>query len=118
MCEKILWYEVSSFYPGEILSYHHYPRDLLAEIYKEKGDIDKAIAEYERLITFDPNDKNRRLIHPRFHYELAKLYEKKGFTEKAVQEYEKFLELWKNADDNLPEKMNAEIRLSNLRKAN
>ena len=63
------------------------PSDLLARIYKQKGDINKAIAEYERLITFEPNSKDRRLIHPRFHYELAKLFEEKGFTEKAVREY-------------------------------
>ena len=83
-CEKISWSvrKASSVWPGEILYLHLYPYDLLARIYKEKADIDKAIVEYERLTTFDPNDKDRRFIHPRFHYELAKLYEEKGITEK------------------------------------
>jgi len=94
----------------------HSRRDLLARAYLRKGDLGKAIAEYERLITFDPKGKNRRLIHPIYHYKLAVLYEKKGSTEKAIKEYEKFLEIWKDADQDLPEKTDARMRLGKLLK--
>ena len=78
-------------------------QDVLARAYYLNGELDKAISEYERLITFDPNSKNRLLIHPKYHYRLAKLYEEKGWKEKAISELEKFLELWKDADKDLPE---------------
>jgi len=73
-------------------------KDVLARAYQQKGDFDRAIAEYERLITFDPTNKERYLIHPKYHYRLAKLYEQKGWKSKAIDQYEKFLSLWKDAD--------------------
>jgi len=41
--------------------------DVLARSYLKKGDIDKAIAEYERLITFDPKSQELFLIHSKYH---------------------------------------------------
>ena len=89
-------------------------QDVLARAYYLNGELDKAIVEYERLITFDPKSNNRRLIHPKYHYRLAKLYEEKGWKEKAIGELEKFLELWKNADKDLPELIDAKSRLAEL----
>ena len=91
-----------------------FPSDVLARAYREKGKLNKAIAEYERLITFDPNSKDRRLIYPKYHYRLAKLYEEKGWITKAIKQYEKFLEIWKNADKDLPELIDAKARLALL----
>ncbi len=78
-------------------------RDVLARAYQSKGELDKAIAEYERLITFDPDGENRLLIHPVYHFRLAKLYEEKGWEGKAIEHYEKFLDLWKDADPGIEE---------------
>ena len=90
-------------------------RDLLARAYYQSGDLDKAIAEYERLITFDPDSQERRLIHPKFHLELALLYEEKGHSSKAIEQYERFLELWKDADPGLIEVEVAKKRLTSLK---
>jgi tetratricopeptide (TPR) repeat protein len=90
-------------------------RDVLARAYIQNGDNDKAITEYEKLITFDPENENRRLVNPKLHYRLAKLYEEKSMTEKAITRYEKFLEIWKNADEDLPELIDAKKRLANLK---
>jgi len=95
---------------------HNFPfqKDVLARAYVRKGEPDKAIAEYERLITFDPSRKARCLIHPLYHYRLAKLYEEKGDKTKAMEQYEKFLDLWKNADPGFTEGEDARRRLSTL----
>jgi tetratricopeptide (TPR) repeat protein len=89
-------------------------QDVLARAYYLNGELDKAISEYERLITFNPKSNDRRLIHPKYHYLLAKLYEEKGLKEKAIGEFEKFLELWKDADKDLPELVDAKNRLAKL----
>ena len=90
-------------------------RDVAARAYVQKGDISGAIAEYEKLLTFDPENLERILIHPKYHYRLAKLYEQKGWNGKAIEEYEKFLDLWKDADPGLPEVDDAKKRLAGLR---
>jgi tetratricopeptide (TPR) repeat protein len=103
-------------YLDAIVSYNApFLQDVLPRAYEQKSDLDKAIAEYERLITFDPENRCRQLFHPKYHYRLAKLYEKKGWEGKAIEHYETFLGLWKDADPGIAEVEDAEKRLSGLR---
>ena len=90
-------------------------KDVLARAYQQKGDLDKAIAEYERLITFDPNTSARYLVHPLYHYRLARLYEERGWKGKAIDQYEKFLDLWKEADAGTAQVIDATKRLTALK---
>jgi len=100
---------------GGMLAYNlPFLKDVLARAYRAKGKLDYAIIEYERLIKIDSNSKDRRLIHPKYHYRLAKLYEEKGWMRKATEQYEIFLDIWKDADEGLPEVTDAKARLAKL----
>jgi serine/threonine protein kinase/tetratricopeptide (TPR) repeat protein len=90
-------------------------RDILARAYLQNGEIDKAIAEYERLVSFDPKSRSRHLVHPKYFYKLAKLYEEKGWKGKAIENYQKFLDLWKDADPGFAELEDARKRLAGLK---
>jgi tetratricopeptide (TPR) repeat protein len=111
---------------AHIVDYINYPeyqvrfnfpalKDVLARAYLAKGDRDKAIAEYERLATFDPLERSSFLIYPLYDYRLAKLYEEKGLKAKARERYARFLDLWKGADADIPEIGEAKTRLAGLR---
>jgi tetratricopeptide (TPR) repeat protein len=89
--------------------------DTPARAYVRAGQIDKAIAEYEKLASPDPQARNQTLIHPFSRYRLARLYEDKGERAKALAQYEKLAEIWKNADSGLPEVLEATRRLAALK---
>jgi tetratricopeptide (TPR) repeat protein len=92
-----------------------FSQDVFARAYVKNGELDKAIAKYEELITFDPNSTDRRIVHPKYHYELAKLYEQKNWEGKAIEHYEIFLDLWKDADEGLVELEDAKKGLARLK---
>jgi tetratricopeptide (TPR) repeat protein len=83
--------------------------------YYKKGELDKAIDAYERIVTYDPDGTERRCLHPKYHYLLAKLYEEKALSNKAIAEYEKFLNLWKLAKPGDSQVEDAKNRLAELR---
>lgn len=87
-----------------MLAYNLPPlRDVEARACVMKGDLERAVTQYEMLSRFDPESRNRRLINPKHHYRLARVYEKAGRSADAVREYGKFLDLMKSADPGLEE---------------
>ena len=100
----------------DMLSLYNAPfaKDGLARAYLAQGALDRAVAEYERLTTFDPGKEDRSLINPLYRYRLAKLYERKGLAAKALEQYSRFLVLWKDADRDLPEYVDAAKRVAAL----
>ena len=120
ICEKLSLFKRGLKMPGiqdgHIECNIPFDKDVVARIYNALGDKNKAIDEYKQLITVDLNNQeDRLLIHPKYHYRLAKLYEEKGWTDKAIEKYEKFLDIWKYADENLLEKIDATERLARLK---
>src|SRR6185436_6798260 len=80
--------------------------DCLAHAYFELGRWDEAIAEYERILRFNPN-------YPLAQYHLAQGYERKGEPARARIAYERFLQIWKDADPDIPEVREAKVRMAN-----
>ena len=74
--------------------------DCLANAYLELGRYDEAIAEYERILRLNPN-------YPLARYHLAQAYEKKGLRDQALVEYGHFLQIWKDADPDIPQLVRA-----------
>jgi len=95
----------------------------LAECYLEMSQFDQAIESAIKIhkrrnrIPFDKpiTEEIRAAIYPRSFNLLGKIYEKKGDTQLAIQNYEKFLDLWKNADEDLPDLIDAKKRLAKLK---
>ena len=79
--------------------------DCLANAYLELGRLDEAIAEYQRILKPNPN-------YPLAHYHLAQVYERKGQPDQARIEYERFLQIWSDADADVPEVIAARRVLS------
>lgn len=58
----------------------------------------------------------RAVYYPKSLYLLGRIYEKKGDTSLAIDSYEKLLDLWKNADKDLKELIDARSRVSRLKR--
>jgi tetratricopeptide (TPR) repeat protein len=59
----------------------------------------------------------RAVYYPKSFYLLGKNYEQIGDHEKALINYAKFLDMWKNADQDLPELIDAKKRFINLKQS-
>lgn len=102
-------------YP-RVFTLYNFPldQDVLARAYQKTKNLDRAIEEYKKLLTFEPASQDRRLLNPVYHYRLAKLYEQESLKEEAKKEYARFLELWKDANPDIPEFADAKRRFAQL----
>jgi tetratricopeptide (TPR) repeat protein len=100
--------------PG-LMKLHNGPsRDGLARVAMARGDLDGAIEIYRRLNTPGLENPWTSVLEPRYVLEVARLLDEKGDHVAAREEYARFLELWKNADPDLPELAEARTRLAQL----
>ncbi len=79
----------------------------LGEACFKMGELDKAIEKSKAVLEINPN-------YAQTHYLFGLVYEKKGEKEKARQHFQKFVEIWKDADENLPQLIEAKKRLEQL----
>ncbi|MBV9158885.1 MAG: tetratricopeptide repeat protein [Acidobacteriaceae bacterium] len=94
---------------------HHFPpssgldlyEDCLANGYLQSGQTEAAIEEYERILHLNPN-------YPLLQYHLAQAYERKSERDRARTEYTRFLQIWKDADEDIPEVMDARKRVTEV----
>ncbi|MBI3112671.1 MAG: protein kinase [Ignavibacteriales bacterium] len=104
-------------YPQVHFTFH------LGELYFEVGRYDDAsrmLSKMQKMYIEPPTGGVpagfwRPVNYPRSFFLMAKIHEKKGNTKLAIENYEKFLHLWKDADKDLPELVEAKERLANLK---
>ena len=82
-------------------------RTLLAHAYHMAGRSDEAIAELEELLRIYKG-------HALGHYELGKIYEDIDRLDDAGREYAVFLEMWSEADEDMPQLIDARKRYARL----
>ena len=63
------------------------------------------------------NDLASFFNRPLVYYVRGRAYEGKGDTKAALENYRKLLEIWKNGDEDIPERIDALERISALEKA-
>jgi serine/threonine protein kinase/tetratricopeptide (TPR) repeat protein len=98
---------------NDIASYNQpFLKDVLARAYGKKGDLDRAAAEYRKLLTIDPANQVRALMSPLYHYRLGRVLDEKGDRAGARAEYTRFLAGWKDADASHPELADARRRIA------
>ena len=113
--EKMDWMDFPGVNTPELFEYNTpWEKDVIARALWKKGDLSAAAAEYRRLMTIDPHNQIRYLVHPLYHYRLGRVLEEKGDKTGAAGEYRKFLEFWKDADASRPEPADARKRLAVL----
>ena len=93
----------------------NYALESLAYGYLVQGDLDQALEKYELLISRKDIVGEAQEYWIQAHYQLGKIYEEKGEFEKAIQYYESFLDIWQEADKDLPDLIDAKARLANLK---
>ena len=81
--------------------------DCLANAYLQLSHYDEAIAEYQRILTLNPQ-------YPLAEYHLAQAYLGKGQKPQAKAAYAAFLEQWKDADPDGPAVIDAKKALEAL----
>jgi len=98
-----------------------YPRgravsgQMIARCLLELGKPDEALKELNAAQT--TYSYSRPYMYPRGIHLRGKIYETLGDTASAIESYEEFLELWKDADENLPDLIDAKARLAQLKPA-
>ena len=93
-----------------------YTLESLANYYYDTGDLDMAIVKYKEIIEIKSSlgwEPQEYWI--KAHYNLGKIYEKKGNYDQAIKYYKDFLNIWKDADNDLPELIDTKSRLIKLR---
>lgn len=70
--------------------------DSLGNAFLRLGRLDEAIAEYQRVLVINPN-------HALVRYHLAVAYERRHDAKRSQDEYRRFLEIWRQADPDIPE---------------
>ena len=92
-----------------------YYLESVANAMANAGDYAGAIARYEKMSGSPEFGWEAQEAYSLVHHRLGRLHERNGDTARAVASYEKFLDLWRGADADIREVIEARGRLRTLR---
>ena len=95
---------------------NHFFQDGIARARERRGDLTGAIKSLQELGTPSKSNKWTRMVQPLEVWQSARLFERIGDRVSAQREYRRFLQLWKNADESLPQLNDARRALERLSK--
>ncbi|MCH7495713.1 MAG: hypothetical protein IH825_06445, partial [Candidatus Marinimicrobia bacterium] len=101
------------------ISFRHLILDGLMQCLEQKGAYETLLQRIEDLppapmVVYWPSASTHALW-PRSLMRKARAYEELGRTHEAIEAYEEFLDLWKDADEGIPEREKAIRRLAALK---
>ena len=88
--------------------------DSLALAFFRAKDYENAQKWYEKILDLTSGRIDYGDNYAKSFFMLGKIYEHKGWKGKAIESYQKFLDLWKDADPDIPEIEDARRRLTAL----
>jgi tetratricopeptide (TPR) repeat protein len=89
--------------------------DSLAFAFFRAKDLENARRWYENILALTSGRIYYGDIYAKSFFMLGRIYEEKGWKGKAIESYQKFLDLWKDADPNIPEIEDAGLHLAALK---
>lgn len=96
-------------------SFHALFINSLATAYYQAGNLERAQKKYEKIKSLTMGRIEFGDIYAESYYMLGKIYQQKDWKGKAIENYEKFLNLWKDADHNIPHIIDAKKQLAALK---
>jgi serine/threonine protein kinase/Flp pilus assembly protein TadD len=93
-------------------------RSQLARSYMDAGRLGEAVELLEAaLARYDDVRSLTPIESVKAHYRLGVAYEGSGWTDKAIEQYETFLDIWEDADPDIPVLQDARRRLARLKES-
>lgn len=77
--------------------------DALASAYEKAGEVDRALAEYERITRLTSGCLMYGDIYAKSHFNMGMILEQMEKENEAMEHYKKFLQVWRLADKDIPE---------------
>jgi len=95
----------ASLLPHEYSKFDTHVRylDSLASAYYENGDLEKALKTYEKISSLKTGRLRWGDKYVLSFYWLGKIYQERNEIQKAMDAYNKFLNMWRQADPEIPE---------------
>ncbi|MCK5406696.1 MAG: tetratricopeptide repeat protein, partial [Candidatus Krumholzibacteria bacterium] len=107
----VAWLDSASSIPGQYLVSVRYRAALC---FYDNGDYSGAVDQLKMIVDLPVYSIDNALVIPKSHYQLGRSYEALGQATLALENYKKFLDIWKDADEDQADLIEAKARVAAL----